>query len=477
MYLQEIFEVAVGLVFMWLVVSLAVMQFQEWIANLFKMRAKDMESAIRKMLTNDELATELYNHPLIASLSKKAKEPKGGEEGEKKNKPLPSYIPANKFALAMFDIVIKAGTEASPIQKAFDEIKSQFDSIDSPERRKLAEEDWKALLELAKRVATTQIGQQAVESVRVQAQTFVKDYPELDKQVLDLALGQVDIYYQKLLEEQRNTPPSAQDKELTLRQLRIGLLAMNSIYPNFKKSMGPLLTSVEEYVTEKERALALARTNVETWFNDSMDRLTGAYKRKTQLIAFFIGILLALLLNVDSIILATTLWREPTLRQAIVAQAQAYMTENPQGIAVTATPTATPETGAAPSASQPTADTLTPQSPGKTGAELQKELQALNIPFGWELTAFDTKGRICVFFAFDKSSQVFGFSNLDQTGQQVCKHVSNLPTDVGSWAAKIAGILMTGAAAAQGAPFWFDILKKLVNVRSTGPNPAEKPAG
>jgi len=35
---------------------------------------------------------------------------------------------------------------------------------------------------------------------------------------------------------------------------------------------------------------------------------------------------------------------------------------------------------------------------------------------------------------------------------------------------------MTGAAAAQGAPFWFDILKKLINVRSTGPKPEEKAA-
>jgi hypothetical protein len=36
------------------------------------------------------------------------------------------------------------------------------------------------------------------------------------------------------------------------------------------------------------------------------------------------------------------------------------------------------------------------------------------------------------------------------------------------------GLLMTGLAATQGAPFWFDILGKLVNVRGTGANPAEK---
>jgi hypothetical protein len=32
----------------------------------------------------------------------------------------------------------------------------------------------------------------------------------------------------------------------------------------------------------------------------------------------------------------------------------------------------------------------------------------------------------------------------------------------------IFGWLMTGVAVAMGAPFWFDILGKLINVRNTG---------
>jgi hypothetical protein len=59
-----------------------------------------------------------------------------------------------------------------------------------------------------------------------------------------------------------------------------------------------------------------------------------------------------------------------------------------------------------------------------------------------------------------------------------CKQVTNAPVDSTGWWSKVIGILITAAAAAQGAPFWFDILKKLINVRSTGPNPSEqKPAG
>jgi hypothetical protein len=38
----------------------------------------------------------------------------------------------------------------------------------------------------------------------------------------------------------------------------------------------------------------------------------------------------------------------------------------------------------------------------------------------------------------------------------------------------VLGILLTALAARQGAPFWFDVLKRVVNLRGTGANPSEK---
>ena len=70
MYLQEILEVAIGLVFMWLIISVAAMSVQEWIADLLEWRANDLEGAIRKMLASPELAKEFYNHQIIRGLSK-----------------------------------------------------------------------------------------------------------------------------------------------------------------------------------------------------------------------------------------------------------------------------------------------------------------------------------------------------------------------------------------------------------------------
>ena len=94
MYLEEVLEVAVGLIFMWLVLSISTMQVQEWIVTRLTWRADDLEKAIRQMLLSNELADEIYNHSLIRSM-KKAPKP-----GDKKD-PEPSYIPAEKFAVGL----------------------------------------------------------------------------------------------------------------------------------------------------------------------------------------------------------------------------------------------------------------------------------------------------------------------------------------------------------------------------------------
>jgi len=46
-----------------------------------------------------------------------------------------------------------------------------------------------------------------------------------------------------------------------------------------------------------------------------------------------------------------------------------------------------------------------------------------------------------------------------------------LPQDVGGWLQKIIGLAITTLAVSLGAPFWFDVLKNLANMRNTGPAP------
>jgi hypothetical protein len=66
------------------------------------------------------------------------------------------------------------------------------------------------------------------------------------------------------------------------------------------------------------------RQALENWFNDGMDRVAGWYKRRTQLVLFFIGLILAVCLNIDSVRIGRALWVSPAARSYAVAAAEQY---------------------------------------------------------------------------------------------------------------------------------------------------------
>jgi hypothetical protein len=65
------------------------------------------------------------------------------------------------------------------------------------------------------------------------------------------------------------------------------------------------------------------RTNLEAWYDDTMARVSGWYKRKTQIILLVIGCLMVPAINANTIAMAQRMWKDDTVRSAVVAQAQA----------------------------------------------------------------------------------------------------------------------------------------------------------
>ena len=63
------------------------------------------------------------------------------------------------------------------------------------------------------------------------------------------------------------------------------------------------------------------RVQVEHGFNDAMERASGWYKRKVQLALAVIAAVIVIGLNVDTVRVATVLWREAPIRAAVAAQA------------------------------------------------------------------------------------------------------------------------------------------------------------
>jgi hypothetical protein len=316
MYLQEILEVAIGLIFVWLALSFTTMSFQEWISNILNLRAKDLEKAISQMLNSKELTQRFYEYPLIANLYAQPK--KAGKKPR-----LPSYIPAIKFSAAVFDLVMRAGTDNCPVQAITNEIEKLMSSIKSPEQLKLAREDWDAISQTARNITDLGLGIAALDSLKFQIQAFGEKYPE-HKAILATLLPRVDNYYGQFVEEQGSAADYGVDTGLAMRQFRLGMLALQKTNPRLNESVTAIIRQAEVYALRGAQAVATTRVNLESWFNDAMDRLSGAYKRRAQYVAFIIGYGLALILNVDSINVAATLWREPILRQAILVQAQHY---------------------------------------------------------------------------------------------------------------------------------------------------------
>jgi len=456
MSIEALLEVAIGLIFVWLALSMAAMYAQDWIVTRFKWRSSMLESSIRNLLENDdELTTAFYSHPLIKSLCSGKKDAKFLDKLQ-----LPSYIPASQFALTLFDIVISAGTDASVIQKHMASLRSIESEINKlgQDKQALAKQELDLVLDLARQALDSESGAEVAaaltESLKERLVQMAVKVPELkpiiEEQLKNIVLDNKTI--SSAIEQVQEQFKDGAPEKNTLQKIHTGLAVLGAQHPDVQVALKTLLTGVEEYATEGESALARARTHVENWFDNSMDRLSGWYKRRMQVLSLVVGIALAVILNADTLQLATYLWRDPAMRQALVAQAEIFMQDNEQGIGVT-------------------------DSAQLYG--LQLEFSQLNIPIGWTGTPLlaTSSGGVPQADGTEKRCTLSPSSTVDLYGFRAggkCYPIINAPSDLTGWFIKIVGLGITGLATAQGAPFWFDVLKKLINLRTSGANPSEK---
>ena len=85
-------------------------------------------------------------------------------------------------------------------------------------------------------------------------------------------------------------------------------------YEPFKNA---LLHQADDISTE----IKTVRQSLENWFDDGMERVSGWYKRKSQLIVMVCSIAITLVLNVDTISLVTRLYHDAPLRSGLVSAA------------------------------------------------------------------------------------------------------------------------------------------------------------
>ncbi|HYV43135.1 MAG TPA: hypothetical protein VEO02_15225 [Thermoanaerobaculia bacterium] len=288
MFGLNILDTAIGLVFVYLLLSLTCTALNEWIAGMLSRRSKTLYEGIKTLLEDPKkptLLADFYAHPLVQDLHVADK--------------MPAYVQPKTFSLVLLDLLVPS---------------------DPGESRTMASV------------------RQAVANLPADSTT---------RKTLSILLDQ------------------AGDSLLKLEQ------------------------------------------DMEAWFNGAMDRVSGWYKQRTQVIVLTIAALLSIATNADTFAIATALANNSALREVVVTQAKAY--------------TETAKTSAAPPANQ------------KTANERIAQLQQLGIPLGWK----------------------------------------SLPSQW-DWLNKLAGLALTAFAVSLGAPFWFDLLNRFMNIRAGGKSPEER---
>lgn len=298
-------DIAIGLVFVYLLLSLVVSAAQEVIETIIKLRGAHLAKGVEKLL-GEARAKEFFASAAIKALSPD----RWFGSGTRK----PSYIPSRTFAAVVLDLVAPASATATR---------------DLP----------------AVRAAITAI-------------------PDAD----------------------------------------------------LKKSLTALLDGAQTLDQVRER--------LQRWFDDQMDRVSGWYKRKAQVITLALGLVISIGMNADTVAIVRTLSNDSALRASLVAQAQEV-------------------------AKQPLAS-RTPPGQAATTEDIKKEAE----------------GR-----AAELASKIRSVEGL------------GLPVGFGWWNNEPAtvrpreaapGWLLTALAVSLGAPFWFDMLGKVVSVRAASKPEAKK---
>jgi|GEM_PF-1521501 hypothetical protein len=259
------------------------------------------------------------------------------------------------------------------------------------------------------------------------------------------------------------------------------------------------LTQAENQVKLAQDDLYQFKTEIEKWFNRSMERASGVYKRNAKGVGFLIGLTIALLVNADTVHIAQRLASSTTLRQALVSSAETVTQSCPRPVPSTpatpeAAPAASPELAPAPAVpvpeavppvpeAAPVAPPVEPVPVSRLFFEQPAYAQTEETPAEPDPNSNSENASVnCIEQAVeDVTGLPLGWGS-ENRSQQMNLTDEGKPTDPNVWTQiwyqlkRIIGWIVSGLALSMGAAFWFEILSKLINVRNTGKRPDDRSA-
>jgi hypothetical protein len=344
MFQNAIIDVAIGLILMYLMLSLLCTVVNEYISTKLNLRSKTLRDALQKLIDDPTLLKNFYEHGLITSSSQ------------------------------------ASGSGAQSFFQAVATWVGGYHSL----------KNW---------VAPPTTGGAATATPGPEA-----EHPSY------LASGTVAL---ALLGSLLKKTPGTQD--VAGITAAIDALTGSAGDPKIKDALKASLLKAGGDIDKLQQSIA-------TWFDDSMDRLSGAYKRKMKWIAMLIGLVVAIAFNADSFNVATTLWNDPDRRASTIAIATAAARKSPPAPAT---------------------------SVDLNKAVTDTEAMLRSLPIGWSCPE-PGPGKTfhywtCAEYEFSKLTLV-----------------------------QLLGWILTAAALSLGAPFWFDLLNQFINLRGAGAKPVRE---
>ena len=223
------------------------------------------------------------------------------------------------------------------------------------------------------------------------------------------------------LKELLENPDKARTSN-AIKEIKEKIQASDKLPTSLQEILLTLANRVSLKADEADNKLLMFQKEIEGWFDDSMSRASGVYKRNTQLLCFILGFAIAIIFNLDSLFLAQRLSQDTAMRTALAGGAETIVKES----------------------TKQNSQNFDPD-------KLQENINSLlgNSSFIAPIT--ENAGNLvdCA------------------KNQLTCPLKPGIP-NFGKVASAVLGWIITALAIYMGAPFWFEILGKLVNVRSTG---------
>lgn len=175
---------------------------------------------------------------------------------------------------------------------------------------------------------------------------------------------------------------------------------------------------LKQLLRDADHNLDEFKFRVKGWYNNVMDRASGWFKRTTQSILVGIGLVIAVVFNADTLAIYERLESDPVALQQVVTLAEDFVTENGT------------------------------EKLSQVDPEFEQTYQNLKSLVNNQISAV-------------QSPLGLGWKNINVTTFSFY-----------DWVLKILGWTVTAFAISLGAPFWFDLLRKIVNLRSSGNKPS-----